>query len=73
LALCGVTVVGIRLQWLVAVNCTAEPPALVLAGLMLRDSSCRLPAEHPAITIAAPGNKQTKMRRVLFITFPPRP
>jgi hypothetical protein len=72
-ALCGVTVIGDVLQWPVAVNCTAEPFALVVAGLMLRDSNCRLPAMHPAITIAAAGNTQTNRRGDLFMTFPPRP
>jgi hypothetical protein len=58
----------------VAVNCTAAPFALTVAGLTLRDSSCRLlefPAMHPAITIAA-GNMQTNVRGDPFITFHPR-
>jgi hypothetical protein len=59
----------------VAVNCTAEPFALVVAGLMLRDSSCRLPGfpeTHPAMNIAAASKMQINIRGDFFVTLPPR-
>jgi len=70
-ALWGMTVAGAMLQWPVAVNCTAEPFALIAEGLTLRDSSCRFPETHPTMNIAAASKMQINFRGDSFITFLP--
>lgn len=55
----GTSVAGDALQWPVAVNCTDEPFAVAVAGLMLSDSSSRLPVPHPAISSTAAASGHT--------------
>lgn len=65
----GVSVIGVALQWPVAVNCTGVPFALAIAGLTLSDCSSRgplLPPQPLAINAAAASNESTLSGNLLI-------